>query len=98
MRISDWSSDVCSSDLLVPNDLSQLRPEAALIGVQRQRPGIVILSLVPLMPVAGPVTLLNLHMEPLVGNRDPMQCIEVRGSQLRADSGGRCRSGGADAL
>src|SRR3546814_9596448 len=38
MRISDWSSDVCSSDLLPPRSPSQKAVSAALSDTEGKRP------------------------------------------------------------
>src|SRR3546814_17630848 len=61
MRISDWSSDVCSSDLLVVPDLSL----PALVGIalplfivtmaSQNIPGIAVLSANGYAPVPGPL-------------------------------------------
>src|SRR3546814_3272754 len=36
MRISDWSSDVCSSDLALAVDERQQRPREGCVGLRRQ--------------------------------------------------------------
>src|SRR3546814_16352647 len=55
MRISDWSSDVCSSDLLIEQSLEELEDEGveiltsadgeeAVASIEQERPDLVILD------------------------------------------------------
>src|SRR3546814_9852476 len=49
MRISDWSSDVCSSDLRSPRSLGAQIPDRAIDGVARRPGGGAVVDSVPLL-------------------------------------------------
>src|SRR3546814_7502381 len=60
MRISDWSSDVCSSDLLTGGAVDYWTPDAANVGAAGQTLNGLVSTLVPLAVGAGnPIPLLG---------------------------------------
>src|SRR3546814_11703692 len=85
MRISDWSSDVCSSDLL--NVSGEVTVPSALIDLERldggvsASPDVVVLD--PVDPEQGPAAPLALDLTLVMGDD-----VKLRGFGLEGTLGG----------
>src|SRR3546814_14390939 len=77
MRISDWSSDVCSSDLLA-------RAESLIGSIpDYPEPGIVFRDITPLLADAAALrTCIDALLAPFAGGFDVVAGIEARGFLL----------------
>src|SRR3546814_10035636 len=88
MRISDWSSDVCSSDLL--NVTGEVTVPSALIDLERldggvsASPDVVVLD--PVDPEQGPAAPLELDLTLVMGDD-----VKLRGFGLEGTLGGDLR-------
>src|SRR3546814_3310408 len=78
MRISDWSSDVCSSDLRLAGDGGQIGPDIA-VGDSRQ---LIQIDIFGQRHRAG-VNAQNLAASGLVGNADDDLPVETAGTTQR---------------
>src|SRR3546814_18722727 len=95
MRISDWSSDVCSSDLLVVERLGAVRdrevPERAVVGQLAQ----VFAAGRPHVyggchhALGRPVDLVDRPAHPLGRSGDRKSVVQGKGVSVRVDLGGR---------
>src|SRR3546814_10363133 len=67
MRISDWSSDVCSSDLLNDTELlASARTEALLAQLEQGAPGRILILDSPPVLAASPAAVLAGHVGQLI--------------------------------
>src|SRR3546814_6210096 len=84
MRISDWSSDVCSSDLFVK--LSNL---AQTVGVERQFRGL-------LLQLGPRISQLDRHAD--TGPREPGEAVDRRSAVRDLDGADEFRTGVREGL
>src|SRR3546814_2382450 len=92
MRISDWSSDVCSSDLLNDTELlASARTEALLAQLEQGAPGRILILDSPPVLAASPAAVLAGHVGQLIM---VVRADETLESALRDAIGlmGACRS------
>src|SRR3546814_10816796 len=92
MRISDWSSDVCSSDLLAHDDA--IRPHA-----KRVLDEVALSDLAPALDIGRPgfeprhMPLLQLKLGRILNGADPLAVVDIGGK--RVQQGRLARSGAA---
>src|SRR3546814_17699445 len=80
MRISDWSSDVCSSDLAGRAKLEPAERECGRHNARHQRPATVGMGRLPLMghdPVLGHITRQNVAAKRSEERRVGKECVST---------------------
>src|SRR3546814_12094622 len=97
MRISDWSSDVCSSDLVAAENLGVGQVDAVvfLVARHRERAGVAAVGIVGAADEAAVAPETQAETAGTAGRAAARVLVRVRSEERRVgtDCGGTCRIG-----